>query len=546
MAGVLEQAFRLFNMTPVLAEMRATPRWAPALTDAVASPELAALRPTVTAIATNGPATLQPWHAFLNGPAATIDPVTYAHATAVAQQLLATDPPAALLLSLLSLSGWTAALGDQLYAQPGGMPHPGWATIPYGLAEAGLRLGCLDGVTALIADSYDVLMAAKHQFDPRLREALDAYRTLAGRAERAVEIAIANLADDLRDACRPGPDSMRPQFGALLWTLGMVPESLLFRAGDDTGVLPTRRFFQSVVRQSLDHLAHDSLIQYLWLELKDRPPMDLRSHRGLFMRINADFHQQPLDDLLPVAPSRSYARTLIGVFRGALDPAEADDYLQVEQLLQSSFPDIDQLLFVRTTAHAYAVAQHSGRLLDHPATDFWRNLAGLAADIRYRADRHPDWPELGQRLNAPLFQYAQETLAAGDPDAALAAIEHYRVAALDYWLRIAPPLVGADVPAADTDLGRQESELLGYLRGAYFLTLFPTLPRHYHRYGRTLDDALDGPAQLDPDVGRSQLQDLSTELTDLYQRSAPTAPLYVAKRLAPTADLDRMAASLGL
>jgi len=54
----------------------------------------------------------------------------------------------------------------------------------------------------------------------------------------------------------------------------------------------------------------DSLQQYLWLEIKDRPPCNRREHTALFAIINR--YLSPGD----VPPSCLYARTLIAWFRG--------------------------------------------------------------------------------------------------------------------------------------------------------------------------------------------------------------------------------------
>src|SRR4030095_14007971 len=96
------------------------------------------------------------------------------------------------------------------------------------------------------------------------------YRALAGRVERRFAQEIDDLADELADAARTGPGTIRAGLLALLWTLGFVPEAEGLRRSGGT---PSRPMLRTVVRQSIERIPTDPLTQFLWLELTDRPPL---------------------------------------------------------------------------------------------------------------------------------------------------------------------------------------------------------------------------------------------------------------------------------
>jgi hypothetical protein len=113
-------------------------------------------------------------------------------------------------------------------------------------------------------------------------------------------------------------------------------------------------------------------------------------------------------------------------------------------------------------------------------------------------------------------------------------------------LKVVPPIpTPTELSLLEQPHLEEEERLLEYLRGAYFLTLMPILPRHYHRHGRIIDDEylaeLKGtrPRQtFDLDVGRQRISELDEELRALWTTMRDIAPAYAERRLHPAADRE--------
>jgi hypothetical protein len=548
----------LISTTPEVARMRGHPEyrdWAAQLRALGEEEDLAPLRATLAAIAADALTTMKPLQQFLAKEAGTLNINVYRRGAEVADLAIATQPCAALVLSLLAMLGWAAKLGESVNGQVDGMPHPGWLLLPLVTARAAARLGGGLNALRLVDYAYDVLAAAKYRFNPKLRAAMDAYRDLAGMIQRRNTGAIADLAEDLREASRPGPPDFRAEIGAMLWTLGYTPECELFRPGHDAAPLLSRRFYRRVVEQSLAAIPTDPLLQYIWLAMKDRPPFDLRGHGDLFGRINLRYAETILDLAMDERPSEVFAKTLIAWFRGDLDLDAVRRYLSVNGLVEAQFPHCDWLIFLRMQCLAHMLAEQFDLLptdadtpdTDQPGTeDFWRWIAARSASLRRTNALHPEWPPLGGRVSLGTAK-TLETLADTDPAAALDVVEASREASLTWWLAAAPPTPAASERDRIGPALEHEAQLLVWLRGAYFQILTPILPIHYRRYGMDLADMTgkDRADPFDPEAGRTQFKEIFAELTTLYEGVQEQAPEYARRRLHPRAGVAALAHALG-
>jgi hypothetical protein len=539
----------LVSTAPGVAAMRGRPYhedWGAKLAEHAAAPGLEPLRPLLAAMTDDALRTLAPLNRFLAEEAAKQNPSLFGRAAQVAEGAADEAPQAAFVLALIATLGWAAALDRALLAQQGGMPHPGWLRLPYVLARASTNLGGNIAAIDLIDLATEVLSAAKHVSHPALRAALEDYRRLAGRAARRAADAAADLAEDLRAATRPSATGdMRAEIGALLWTLGYVPESTLLSPAQREAPTLSRRFYRRIVEQSLATIPHDPLVQYVWLAMKDRAPLDLRAHGEIFGRINMRYAETLLDQALAEPPSQIYARTAIAWFRGDIDRAGAIACLQSCELVSAQFPNCDWLLLLRTQALARMVARRFDLLAPgSDEADFRARMAALAADLRRSSALHPEWPPLGNRASVASF-LAVDAARAGAPEAVLDALEPMREAALVYWLATVPPPPAAGERAAIAAELAEEEKLLGWLRGAFFMILSPILPMHYRRYGVDLAARNGSAAPIDPDAGRAQFREIREELATLHGKMAAAAPDYAARRREPRPDLAELTRLLG-
>jgi hypothetical protein len=182
--------------------------------------------------------------------------------------------------------------------------------------ERSLRLGDIFGTLGIVDESFNVLMASKVHDPPEVQLCLNKYRQLAFRVHQHMESVIANLADDLNRSPHPGDEAFRAEIMALLWTLGFVPECQSMRASN---YVPSRSFLKKIVWMAMERLWCGPLTQYVLLEMKDKPPFNIREHRPLFDKINERYGQYMPDEIWDAAPSEIYAQTLIAWFKGNLN-----------------------------------------------------------------------------------------------------------------------------------------------------------------------------------------------------------------------------------
>jgi hypothetical protein len=469
-------------------------------------------------------------------------------------KLAATQPVAATLVSLQALAAWMGAIGEHLYVQPWQGHHPGWHVFPLAAARNLVAAEAIWSARFLCDAASGFIEAAKNApFDPALRSVLSQYEAVKADAERIFREAVDELAWALHANAGAGSESFRAELAALFWAAGDTLHAELLRPEGPPDYLPAYGLVRSLVDQSMRRLPRDPLIQYIFLEMKDRGPFSLREHRILFGRINNRFHSHPLhklDYLLPADISRLFARLLIGWMQGQ-PPQDALNGLHeamalAAELIKSMAPDV----YVRLTTLAIGLGQADAS----QRAQQWIAHAHLAAAILQWANRNGIYESFDHILDAPFHALSADSPAA--IESTLDCIEAYRQANLDYWLCISPPQPPQELPA---ELLEQEQTLLRELRGARFIRLLPHLPRHYRRYGFRLDEAYasqsdanspsekKGPLGFDPfdqGVAERYLTETHERLAELYQQMRSVAPAYADTRMKPRSSAQDLVAAL--
>jgi hypothetical protein len=568
MANLQADCIRLLSFAPAIEAMRGRPEyknWGNVLQSFAGQPEMIPLRKLLEETIEDGLISLEPLNRFLRMEAKNVPMKTYFHAAETAIKNVEHFPHASLIISIYSLMGWTQLLGNTLGEQYNGMPHQGWAIIPYACGLSCHKLKSIEIGLNIVNESIGMLRAAKYYYHPRLKEALNDYMELAAKLHSRHEISIVNLVDELRNSCRKKEPNFRAEFGALLWTLGYIPESALLHASMKDDFVPSRELVNRVVRESMDCIPHDPLVQYIWLELKDRPPFNIREHHDLFPIINTRYGQFQMDEFSPYSqsPSQCYAVNLIRWFKGDSSAETAREYLNQYDIISSMYPQVDWVLYLRWNGLAYMLAEKHGFLnagmTDEKIVEQWYNLSSLSRSVREKNNQHPEWPEIYNRSNLPYFQLIEREFSRSlkngntwkhDAERVLETVESFRASALSYWLRIVPPMPTEEEDVNLNDWLETEKESLTFFRGAYFLTLAPVLPHHYRRFGIGFDEMIkfqkSGKLKslLDPDQGRKQYKELDEELKQLYEQMPKTDGEYARKRLEPAAKIRSLVEAL--
>ena len=459
----------------------------------------------------------------------------------LSEEICESSAHGAFLLAWLGLAAWVlgAAERGKLIDDTFGIFDPRWQVVPHACATAAMRLDGLYGAMQLTSQAHETLRVARYRgFGRRdvrpFEVALARYDALARSLATRYEIAVRDLADELCDACRDDGANLRAEVGALLWTLGRVPESrAVVRAG---GAL-TRPLAQRLVRESMRTIPDDPLLQYVWLQMKDRPELALREHEALFTVINHRWDQWWVDGAWPVdeTPSRAYARTLIRALREDLDEETGFRFLQTYDMLEgmsaSSVPGGWGVPFrlralrmlVGAQLDLYADGSREGLI------EYLESEVDVIAGSRVQTWQHPELPRIGARLAAPLFELVDrllgETPRERDLRAAVEIVERPRAGGLRFWLRTAPPRPPRDVGHDAGALLAAEEELIEHLRGASFLTMKPVLPPQFQWADLDMDQVIafkedPGVAEAfySPDRARSELDQLETEHDELVRR----------------------------
>jgi len=527
-------------------------RWAAELLTLAGHERVAPLRRVLTEVARDGLHTLDPIFRFQDEEAAAIRGKQYGQASAFGVEQLRRSQGVAYVITLAAVLGWAVSLGEDLTAQVDGMPDRGWVDLPHGYAKAALKVGDVRGARQVVDTAYDVLMAARYPDHPALVEGIAAYRALAGTVGRRLEQAIDNLADDLLRS------ALRTHLLALMWTLGFVPECESLRR---SGQPPSRSMLRTLIRLSMDRIPHDPLTQYVWLEMKDRPSLDLRGHH-FFHVINRRYGQYLPDATWPVMPSQAYAQTLIGWLDGELGLDDVAGYLDVidrvrefEEVREYSPGSSDWSVYLRMISLAYLLAREHDLLAGDPSParelQTWRSLLDQVTRMRGRHHLNPHRADLEGTLNYPLFHVIEQGLRPGagdnglDPAQVVQALESYRAAAMTFSLAVTPPSTPAPPGSELARLLDTERELIGWLKGAFFLVNYEFLPTHFRRYATEAGTLAGGaPRGLDLETGRRDYLEVERLLGELYDRMSATAGEHAARRKDPTASVATIAGVL--
>jgi hypothetical protein len=556
------------NATPLL-KMRGHPElenWTDRLRELGRLPELAGLRKLLDAIAADGltnPDLLVQQHESI---AADIGWEVYRHAAGVAESVGKEHPHTAFVLSLVALSGWGRALGDVwfLYTPEGG-PRDGWEDIPHVCAMLCLQFELLYSARDLAQLAYEAVSTTEFAEELAANPHRERYRRLVGRISFKLENSVANLAYDLRASSAQTEPSFRAEFGAILWCLGLIPESQLFRSNAPTFVLPSLRLFKWAVRLSLDRIPHDPLTQYVWLEMKDRPPFSLREHPCLFPRINTVHYAtvfERMNDYAPLigdpgpSPLKFFAQALVMWFKGTLTKSLAKTCLTVMNdafaiLMPMRSSPVEWSLLVRMVSLAQLLSDEfnlppvmrgqSGRV------GVWRLLAVHPEVVKRNREIYPEWFGLYTTPSLPIFQLIELVFSgsAGPPTAEAGAIddlfqilEDFRAGLRTYSLMVIPPVLTSKERGELTTLLGEEESLVRKLRNAYFSMILPQLPLYFLRFEMSGSvETMMRPfneiwgAFTDSEGGRKLFLSTVDELVALLTKAAEIAPDYARLRL---------------
>jgi hypothetical protein len=457
--------------------------------------------------------------------------------------LAGSEPIAATLVALHALMAWMGALGDQLFHQPWTGHHSGWHIFPLALSRTLVKAGAIWTARLVTEEAMQFIEAAKDaHFDHRLQTVLAEYQQVATETERIYEDAVQNLAWDLHSGCRPEQPNFRPEVAGLLWALGHVPHAHLMSRQQGQTYMPPRALLYDLIEESLRRMPADPLQQYFWLGMKDRGPFDLRSHRALFGMINARFTTSKLqmfNELLPDDPCRSFTKAATGYFGEGVGTTASAELTMASELVGPVLLEEDPSAYVRIRGLLNLIAEPSPTRVTN-----WLHLADIAATGARAASKLGIFEPFDHTLDIPFFYLQGAAQASGG---LLDWIEKYRAANLWYWLAIVPP-PAAD--ATDSTLIVQEQRLLRALRGAWFVTLLPYLPKHYRRHGFSIDEhnpptdsaigsdpiAAREHYPLDESLARHELIQTWQHLREVFQRMETELPEYAAQRLHPECD----------
>lgn len=475
-------------------------------------------------------------------PVAGYPPQSWLTVAARSEEMASTNPVAASIVALEAMAAWTGVLGPNLFFQPFQGHHFGWHYFPLSVARNLVAAKAIWGARHLIGVVAGFIEAAHDAyFNEPMQRALAEYHATAERAERIYTDSVAELAWKLRSACGSEEPNFRAEVAALFWANGDVIHAELLSGQADAKYIPTLSLLRNLLDTSIRRIPDDPLQQYIWLEMKDRPPVDLRSQRILFGQINNRFGRNRvhmIEEIGYASPSRAFARAAIGYFRGALSGESRGALGEAFELHGEMLRTEAPLAYVRMAALVNLV------LVEEQARAHnWEALTDLVARIISNAETLGYFELLDPGLDIPFYYIPASNLT--DTATAVEAIERYRCGNLRYWLLSAPPL-HSDVPGSAA-MFDEERDLLAELRGARFIRMLPDLPSHYGRYGFNMDD-MDRPIPegatadensatkfnpFDQDLALKELRDTLGRLKELHERMKGAVPEYAAARIDP-------------
>ncbi|NGZ95321.1 MAG: hypothetical protein CV089_04170 [Nitrospira sp. WS110] len=524
-------AMSMFASAPAVLRIRATGNWgaeADHLRELVETARLESLVHTLDAFIAADFRDAAPLNSMLDDEREHLSIIALIHAGDVA---LAAPPQrklAAFILSVVLLL-FLAKPFRRIVGGPRPHYHP-WDRIPYACAKLAMEIGAIGPARELVRYIYRVLDSYRPWDRAEIKNVLEEWRFLGRTIERRLETAIVNLADDLRESCRPAAENFRAEVGAITWTLGLVPESTIFRASTRGDVLPSRRFFRQLVHHSVSCMGTDGLLQYVWLELKDRRTFCIREHESLFPVINSRYDSvlNLIEEMLGAHPAQAYARNLIGFFRGQIDPVEARAFREM-WLGIGRAGVADEVDLSRGLALSL--------LLTNADDDAWLSLTTQSAR------QHGGQPE--QNLNLRILKTAVSRFYTnerriGDVATIIDLLERRRANALAYWLDIGSPHPTEEERSRLGVLLDREAHLVTLLRGTYFEMLLPTLPEHYWYHGQS---AAGGP---DPRTASSRYVEHRADLSRVRGAMRSAASSYITRRADEDVGLRQLVRALDM
>ncbi len=450
------------------------------------------------------------------------------------------NPLASTFVAAAAYAAWEGALSDMFYHQPWEGHHPGWHVFPLILGRNAVKAGAMWAPKRLLKNASEFIAASKMApHDKAIHLILKEYHEVLASIATKYTKCVTNLAWDLKSASN---SEQRPNFrgevAALLWTLGYVPQAHLMKAGKGmTEYSPSLNLMKIIVDQSMKTMAENSLMQYIWLRMKDRPPFDLRNHRELFELINIRFHNKLVhmfDEVMPEPPSRSYADILAGYFSGdeKLDQSALSNLASHAETLVTSDPVA--VIQMRSLLNLVAVKNKEQK-------DNWRYLSDLAVNILEVHNKMGEFQNLGRCLDIPFYY-----LESGDSsklDQKMNFVERYRCSSLWYWLMVTRPEY-SETESHFSEMLEKEKMLLRELRGARFIRMLPHLPRHYQRYGFNITEAFDSPIPegstpkegllkfnpFDQNLAKRELKEAIDRLYDLFTNMGKISAEYANTR----------------
>jgi hypothetical protein len=562
-------ADNLLRLCPLTSELqgKADHRGWSELSSLAENPSIAALQNVVQAFLADKLITTAPLQEFLANTADQISIDTYFVASQIAIEQKESYPVGSFLLAYLSMMGWIYKLGTTaIYASDEGLPNPGWGTIPFACAYT-LTCELVDGywvAKQIVTEAKNILSMTKVKtsYIPGIETAKNKYRELDLEISKKLNECMKELACDIRKACCTNEINWRSEIGAILWTLGQVPDSALFKHSTVSSYLPSQQFFRRLVKSSLLAIPTDPLLQYIWLELKDRPPINLREHRVLFAVINARYNHPRLESGFPVSMAEVYAHTIIELFRGTLDDYTVQTFYenfnpfsQTGDITDASADFRIATLGIELSRSECGAGQRLRSLFAEHSEQMMAVSMKFACNMLEESVMYPEWPNVNNFANAFLHELIESKLSliesSFDPEILMecvTAVEKLRAAALSYWLMITPPLPRMDDPAALEDLINEDSHLRLILRSAYFLARWNSFPEHYRLFSISIHGA-SNPIQAaqdqlgvptDSETGRKRYRRAQQDLLNLIKRMEDVSPRYADRRGNPVPSASRI------
>lgn len=455
------------------------------------------------------------------------------------------NPKAATLISAVAFAAWEGALGKSLFRQPysGNYSNSGWSVFPLIIAKNATRGGAMLAPRQMLETAIEFI--ASNEMAPfddgQLSFILKEYKKVFESIEKKYRRHVANLAWDLRESISSSNVlNFRPEVAAILWALGYVPQAHLMK--NDNGVptyRPSLNMMIFLVDRCLRVMPENPLIQCIWLEMKDRQPFNLRDHRELYAFIDLCFDKKQihlLDAMMPIPPSRSFAKLLINYFRGV----KGREYSDINSLNTSSemLISTDPLIALQMKSLINLIDVSGEQQKNN-----WLNLSDLATHILEFSSKRGIFQNYGRIVDIP-FYYLLNEENVESLDVIFDHIETYRVAGLWYWFMVTRPIWPIANSKAMAML-EEEDLLLNELRGARFIRYLQLLPRHYTMFGCSMDELLErelpkyaeekrgsllGYEPFDQDLAIKELKDVEERLLKLFNRMKAELPRYAAVR----------------